>query len=219
MPRFDGRSVDSRMPSIAIGRESVVERRSTIKEAVLITPNEFKSGVLIKFKDGIYQVLSYSRSRTAQRRARVVAKLRNIKTGVQIEESFESEAKFEEVEMERKKAQYLYHDHVGYHFMDTSSYEQFALSEEQLGDSALYLSDGLEIDVSYMEGQPVSVEPPMFIVLEVKETEPNFRGDTATGGGKPATLTTGLVVNVPFFVKTGDKVRVDTRTNTYVERA
>jgi elongation factor P len=185
----------------------------------MITPNEFKSGVLIKHKDGIYQVLSYSRSRTAQRRARVLAKLRNVKTGVQIEESFESEAKFEDVEMERKKAQFLYHDHMGYHFMDTSSYEQFALSEEQLGDSALYLSDGLEIDVSYMEGLPVSVEPPMFIVLEVVETEPNFRGDTATGGGKPAKLTTGLVVNVPFFVKTGDKVRVDTRTNTYVERA
>jgi len=207
------------MPSIAIGRESVVERRSTIKEAVLITPNEFKSGVLIKYKDGIYQVLSYSRSRTAQRRARVVAKLRNVKTGVQIEESFESEAKFDEVEQERKKAQFLYHDHVGYHFMDTSTYEQFALTEEQLGDSALYLSDGLEIDVSYMEGQPVSVEPPMFIILEVAETEPNFRGDTATGGGKPARLATGLVVTVPFFVKLGDKVKVDTRTNTYVERA
>ena len=185
----------------------------------MITPNEFKSGVLIKYKDGIYQVLSYSRSRTAQRRARVVAKLRNVKTGVQIEESFESEAKFDEVERERKKAQFLFHDHIGYHFMDTSTYEQFALSEEQLGDSALYLSDGLEIDVSYMEGKPVSVEPPMFIVLEVVETEPNFRGDTATGGGKPAKLTTGLVVNVPFFVKTGDKVKIDTRTNTYVERA
>ncbi|MBN2464791.1 elongation factor P [candidate division WOR-3 bacterium] len=185
----------------------------------MITPNEFKSGVLIKYKDGIYQVISYSRSRTAQRRARVLAKLRNIATGVQIEESFESEAKFEEVDMERKKAQFLYHDHVGFHFMDTSSYEQFALTEEQLGDSALYLSDGLEIDVSYVEGRPVSVEAPMFVVLEVAETEPNFRGDTATGGGKPAKLKTGLTVSVPFFVKTGDKVKVDTRTNTYVERA
>jgi elongation factor P len=185
----------------------------------VITPNEFKSGVLIKFKDGIYQVLSYSRSRTAQRRARVLAKLRNIETGAQFEESFESEAKFEDVEMERKKAQFLYHDDLGYHFMDTTSFEQFVLTDEQLGGSALYLSDGLEIDVSYVEGKPVSVEPPMFIALEVAETEPNFRGDTATGGGKPAKLTTGLVVTVPFFVKTGDKVKIDTRTNTYVERA
>ena len=185
----------------------------------MITPNEFKSGVLIKFKDGIYQVLSCSRSRTAQRRARVVAKLRNIKSGVQIEESFESEAKFDEVEMERRKAQFHYHDHMGYHFMDNTSYEQFALSEEQLGDSALYLSDGLEIDVSYMDGLPVSVQPPMFIVLEVADTGPPGRGDTATGGGKPAKLSSGLVVNVPFFVKTGDKIKIDTRTNEYVERA
>jgi len=219
MSRSGVRSVIRRFPFLAIDWELVIECWSFFREAVLITPNEFKSGKLIKFKDGIYQVLSYSRSRTAQRRARVVAKMRNVKTGVQIEESFESEAKFEEVEMERKKAQFLFHDHVGYHFMDTASYEQFALTEEQLGDSALYLSDGLEIDVSYMEGLPVSVEPPMFIVLEVAETEPNFRGDTATGGGKPAKLSTGLVVSVPFFVKTGDKVKIDTRTNTYVERA
>lgn len=185
----------------------------------MITPNEFKSGVLIKYKDGIYQVLSYSRSRTAQRRARVLARLRNIETGIQFEESFESEAKFEDVMLERKKAQFLYHDDLGYHFMDTTSFEQFVLSDEQLGGSAFYLSDGLEIDVSYVEGKPVSVEPPMFIALEVAETEPNFRGDTATGGGKPAKLATGLVVTVPFFVKTGDKVKIDTRTNTYVERA
>jgi elongation factor P len=219
MSRLDVRSVGIRFPSFAVDRGMVVECWSIFTEAVLITPNEFKSGVLIKYKDGIYQVISYSRSRTAQRRARVVAKLRNVKTGAQIEESFESEAKFDEVERERKKAQFLYHDHVGYHFMDTSSYEQFALSEEQLGDSALYLSDGLELDVSYMEGLPVSIEPPMFVILDVVETEPNFRGDTATGGGKPAKLATGLVVTVPFFIKLGDKVKVDTRTNTYVERA
>jgi elongation factor P len=185
----------------------------------MITPNEFTSGVLIKFKDGIYQILSHSRSRTAQRRARVVAKLRNVRTGVLIEESFESEAKFEEVEQERRKSQYQYHDDMGYHFMDMENYEQFALTKEQLGDTALYLSDGLEIDVAYLEGRPVTIEPPMFIVLEVKETEPNFRGDTATGGGKPARLATGLVVSVPFFVKIGDKVKIDTRTNNYVERA
>ncbi len=185
----------------------------------MITPNEFKTGVLIKFRDGIYQVLSYSRSRTAQRRARVLAKLRNIMTGAQIEESFESETKLEEVEMEKRKSQYMYADDMGYHFMDMNSYEQFALAKDALGDTVYYLTNGLEVDVDYLEGSPVSIEPPMFIVLEVAETDPNFRGDTATGGGKPATLTTGLVVNVPFFVKVGDRVRVDTRTNQYVERA
>jgi len=185
----------------------------------VITPNEFKTGVLIRFRDGIYQVLSYSRSRTAQRRARVVAKLRNIMTGVQVEESFESETKLEEVEMERRKAQYMYSDDTGYHFMDSASYEQFTLSKDALGDNVYYLTENTEVDVDYLEGKPVSVESPMFVVLEVTETDPDYRGDTATGGGKPATLSTGLVVNVPFFVKLGDRVKVDTRTNSYVERA
>ena len=185
----------------------------------MITPNEFKTGVLIRFRDGIYQVLSYSRSRTAQRRARVLAKLRNIMTGVQVEESFESETKLEEVEMERRKAQYMYSDDTGYHFMDSASYEQFTLSKDALGDNVYYLTENTEVDVDYLEGKPVSVESPMFVVLEVTETDPDYRGDTATGGGKPAKLSTGLVVNVPFFVKLGDRVKVDTRTNSYVERA
>jgi len=185
----------------------------------VITPNEFKTGVLIRFRDGIYQVLSYSRSRTAQRRARVVAKLRNIMTGVQVEESFESETKLEEVEMERRKAQYMYSDDTGYHFMDSASYEQFTLGKDALGDNVYYVTENTEVDVDYLEGKPVSVESPMFVVLEVTETDPDYRGDTATGGGKPAKLSTGLVVNVPFFVKLGDRVKIDTRTNSYVERA
>ncbi|MFO7650621.1 MAG: elongation factor P [bacterium] len=185
----------------------------------MVTPNDFKAGMLIKYKDGIYVVLTHSRSRTAQRRARVVAKIRNIKTGSTVEESFESEVKLEEVDMERRQSQFLYSDDTGCHFMDMENYEQFALSRESLGDNVYYLTDGVEIAVSYIEGKPVSVLPPMFVVLEVKETEPNFRGDTAAGGGKPATLSTGLVITVPFFVKLGDRVRVDTRNNTYVERA
>lgn len=185
----------------------------------MVTPNEFRSGMLVKYQDEIFQVLSYSRSRTAQRRARVLAKIRNVKTGAIREESFESEIKLDEIEIERHKGQYMYADDIGYHFMDTQSYDQITLAKDALGDVALYLTDGMELDIGYIEGQPTVVEPPMFVVLEVVETEPNFRGDTATGGGKPAKLATGLVVNVPFFVKTGDKVRIDTRTNTYVERA
>jgi elongation factor P len=175
--------------------------------------------MLVKYNNEVYAVMSYSRSRTAQRRARVLARIRNVKTGAIVEESFESELKLDEVELERRKGQFMYQDDLGYHFMDTSSYEQITLAREALGDKALYLSDGLELDIGYIEGQPAIVEPPMFVVLDVAETEPNFRGDTATGGGKPAKLSTGLVVSVPFFVKNGDRVRVDTRTNTYVERA
>jgi elongation factor P len=185
----------------------------------MITPNEFRAGVLIRYNNEIYQVLTYSRSRTAQRRARVLAKIRNIKTGATVEESFESEIRLEDVQMEKRKGQYLYADDVGYHFMDLASYDQFAIPKDALGDAVYYLTDGCEVNVEYLEDKPVGIEPPMFVVLEVVETEPNFRGDTATGGGKPAKLNTGLVVDVPFFVKNGDRVKVDTRTNTYVERA
>jgi len=185
----------------------------------VITPNEFRAGVLIRYNNEVYQVLSYSRSRTAQRRARVLAKIRNVKTGGTVEESFESELKLEEVELERRRGQFLYRDDFGFHFMDTESYDQFALPADAVGNTALYLTEGLAVQLDYIEGQPLTVEAPMFIVLEVVETEPNFRGDTATGGGKPARLSTGLVVSVPFFIRTGDRVKVDTRTNTYVERA
>jgi len=185
----------------------------------LITPNEFRSGVLIRYNGEVFQVLSYSRSRTAQRRARVVAKIRNIKTGSTVEESFESELKLEDVQMEKRKGQYLYADDLGCHFMDMGTYDQFVIPRDAMGDAVYYLTDGCEVDVEYLEDRPIGIEAPMFVVLPVAETEPNFRGDTATGGGKPARLSTGLVVDVPFFVKNGDKVKVDTRTNTYVERA
>lgn len=185
----------------------------------MVTPNDFRTGLLIKYNNEIYEVLSYSRTRTAQRRARVLTKMRNIRTGAVLEESFESEIKLETVEMERRKGQFLYTDDQGYHFMDLETYDQFALKKEVLGDKVLYFIEGVEVEIGYIDGVPMMVEPPMFIVLEVVETEPNYRGDTATGGGKPARLSTGLVVDVPFFIKVGDRVRIDTRTGTYVERA
>ncbi|MEO0068078.1 MAG: elongation factor P [candidate division WOR-3 bacterium] len=185
----------------------------------MITPNDFYTGLLIKHNNEIYEVMSYSRTRTAQRRARVLARIRNIRTGAIIEESFESEMKLPTVEMERRKGQFLYADDIGYHFMDLESYDQFTIKKEVLGEKVFYLTEGLEVEVGYIDGVPMVIEPPIFVTLEVVETEPNYRGDTATGGGKPARLSTGLVVDVPFFIKTGDRVRIDTRTNTYVERA
>ncbi|MGQ9707388.1 MAG: elongation factor P [bacterium] len=185
----------------------------------MVTPNDFYAGLLIKYNNEIYEVISYSRTRTAQRRARVLARIRNIRTGAIVEESFESEIKLETVEIERRKGQFLYADDLGYHFMDLESYDQFAIKRELLGEKVFYITEGLEVAVGYIEGVPMVIEPPMFVTLEVVETEPNYRGDTATGGGKPARLSTGLIVDVPFFIKPGDRVKVDTRTNTYVERA
>ncbi|MEO0081279.1 MAG: elongation factor P [candidate division WOR-3 bacterium] len=185
----------------------------------MITPNDFKNGTLIKYKGEVYSVVSYSRTRTAQRRARVLAKIRNIKTGALLEESFESETRLEEAEFEQRRSQYMYSDDLGFHFMDLQNYDQFTLSAEIIGDKKMYLTENAQIDVLYVEGRPVDVQPPMFLDLEVVETDPDYRGDTATGSGKRAVLSTGMVVNVPFFIKVGDKVRIDTRTNTYVERA
>lgn len=185
----------------------------------MVTPNEFRTGLLIRYNNEIYEVLSYQRTRTAQRRARVLTKIRNIRTGATIEESFESEIKLETVEMERRRGQFLYADDSGYHFMDLETYEQFPIKKEALGDKVFYLTEGLEVEIGYIDGVPMLINPPLFIVLEVVDTEPNYRGDTATGGGKPARLSTGLVVDVPFFIKVGDRVKIDTRTNTYVERA
>ncbi|MEO0071727.1 MAG: elongation factor P [candidate division WOR-3 bacterium] len=184
----------------------------------MVTPNDFRTGILIKYHNEIYEVLEFARTRTAQRRARVWTRLKNIRTGAIVEESFESEIKLETVEMEQRRGQFLYADETGYHFMDLETYEQFALSKEMLGDKVYYLTEGLEVEVGYIDGVPLIITPPIFIVLEVIETEPNYRGDTATGGGKPARLNTGLVVDVPFFIRVGDRVRIDTRTNTYVER-
>jgi elongation factor P len=113
----------------------------------------------------------------------------------------------------------MYADYSGFHFMDLEHYDQFVLSPELIGDKKMYLTENLEIDVVYVEGKPTDIELPMFLPIEVVETDPDYRGDTATGSGKRARLKTGMVLNVPFFVKIGDKVKVDTRTNTYVERA
>ncbi len=184
----------------------------------MITPNDFKTGTLIKWKDGIYEVLSYSRTRTAQRRARVLAKIRNVATGAQVEESFESEVKLEEANVERRRSQFMYADDLGFHFMDLENYDQFALSRDVVGDKSAYITEDAQLEVVYIEGTPAGIQAPMFLALEVTETEPDFRGDTASGGGKPATLSTGLVVTVPFFVKVGDRVKIDTRNNSYVER-
>ncbi|MFO7676197.1 MAG: elongation factor P [bacterium] len=185
----------------------------------MITPNEFRAGSLIRYRDGIYEVLSYQRSRTAQRRARVQARIRNIDTGAQIDESFESELKLEEADLERRKSQFMYADDVGYHFMDLVTYDQFALPVDVIGDKKYYLTDNCEVEVVYIDGAPRTFQVPIFVVLEITETVPDYKGDTASGGGKPATTATGLVVTVPFFVKVGDRIKVDTRENSYVERA
>lgn len=184
----------------------------------MITPNDFKSGQLVKYKDSIWEVVSYQRIKTAQRRAFVRARLRNVLTGAALEENFDSWVPMEQPEVERRKSQFLYRSDDEYHFMDLEHYDQFVLTAGMLGDKRYYLTDNLDIFVVSLEGKQVTIEVPTFVDLKVTETGPDYTGDTATGGGKPATLETGLKVMVPFFVTEGEKVRIDTRDNSYVER-
>jgi elongation factor P len=184
----------------------------------MITPNDFRTGLLVRHRGEIYEVIEYERVKIAQRRAFVRTKFKNLLTGRIIEENLSSDEKFEDLQVERKRCQYLYHDGESYHFMETEHYDQFTLSQDILGDKTKYITENLIVDVMYIDSHPLTLDIPTFVVLEVVETEPDYKGDTATGGGKPAKLETGLVVSVPFFVAVGNKIRIDTRTNTYVER-
>lgn len=146
-------------------------------------------------------------------------KLKNMLTGNTIERTFKSGEKLTPADLEERTMQYLYADGDSRVFMDTSTYDQLSLSNEQLGETAGYLLDGTEVSVLLFDGKPIGVTPPNFVVLEVTETEPGFKGDTSSNTTKPATVETGITVNVPLFVEEGDKLKIDTRTGDYVERA
>jgi len=146
-------------------------------------------------------------------------KLKNMRSGAVVERTFRTEEKLPPAELEEKRVQFLYQSGDEFHFMDTETYEQFFLSEDQLGDTRKYLKEEMVVTIVYHRGSPLAVEVPTFVELMVAQTEPGVRGDTASGGSKPATLETGAVIQVPLFINVGDRLRVDTRTGTYIERA
>ncbi|MCA9529660.1 MAG: elongation factor P [Myxococcales bacterium] len=146
-------------------------------------------------------------------------KMKNMMTGSTLERTYKSGEKLDKADTEERTMQYLYPEGDVRVFMDTTNYEQIRLSNEQLGDNVYYLLDGTEVDVMFFEGKPIGVTPPTFVELEVVSTEPGFKGDTSSNTTKPAELETGMVVNVPLFVNQGDRLKIDTRTGEYVERA
>jgi len=184
----------------------------------MILATDLRKGATFELGGEIYQVLEYEFYKPGKGNAIVKTKLRNLRTRATIERNFISDEKVQEIRLEYHIVQYLYTDGGLYYFMDTETYEQPALSAEALGDAVNYLKEGLVLGLSMYEGEPIEVELPTTVDLEVTKTPPSFKGDTATGGGKPATLETGLVVQVPFFIEVGDVVRVDTRTGEYVTR-
>ena len=187
-------------------------------EDVMIGAGDLKKGITIELDGQLYTVLDYQHIKMGRGTAQLRLKLRDVKAGHTIERTFQASDKFNQVRIERHSAQHLYKDDDLYYFMDTETYEQTPLNSTQLGDALKYLKEGLVVDLLTYADDPIGVELPNSVELEVVETGPCFRGDTAQAGTKPATLETGIIVQVPLFVNSSDVVRVDTRTGQYLER-
>lgn len=180
---------------------------------------DLKVGLVLNHAGAPYQILTNSFMRTAQRKPVMRTKMRNLKNGSVMEKTFIAGESFEVADVVRKNVQYLYKDTDNAYFMDLESYEQFFFPLEGLGDMMLYLKDGTELMAVVYEGNPITVQLPPKVVLKVTETNPGVKGDRAQSGTKPATMETGLVVNVPLFIVEGDLLRINTETGEYVERA
>jgi elongation factor P len=184
----------------------------------VISTGEIKKGIIIELDGQLMKVLDWNHIKMARGSAQVRMKLQNVRKGDIVERTFQAGTRWPRARVETRDAQYLYSDGDAYHFMDSETYEQFALPARTLGDDAPYLKENTEVQYSSHEGEVLGLELPVTVDLVVTQTDPGFAGDTATGAKKPATLETGLVVQVPLFVNEGDLLRVDTRTGEYVTR-
>lgn len=186
---------------------------------MMIAAGDLRSGVKVELDGTPYVVTDYQWVKPGKGGAFMRTKLKNMKTGAISDRTFRTDEKLPKAEVEDRKVQFLYHDGDVYHFMDTQSFDQFTMGEKELGGATGFLKDGMVISVLFYRDEPVDVVLPTFVELRVVETDPGFRGDTASGGSKPATLETNAVIQVPLFINVGDLLRVDTRSGTYVERA
>jgi len=184
----------------------------------VISTGDLKRGLVIELDGEIWQVLEYHHIKMGRGSAQVRIKLRNVKRGQTVERTFQAGEKWPRAYLETRQVQFLYRDGNDYHFMDTNSYEQFSMTREALGDTALYMTDGMMLDRTSYEGETIGVELPVTVDLKVIDTEPGFAGDTQSGARKPATVESGLVVQVPIFVEMGDTIRIDTRNGDYQTR-
>ncbi|MBI4432625.1 MAG: elongation factor P [Candidatus Omnitrophica bacterium] len=185
----------------------------------MISTSQFKAGIIIKYEGGLCEVLDYQLVKMQQRQPIVRTRLRNIRTGSVLEQAFRSGDKFEDVYLEDRPIQFLYSDGQKYNFMDSQSYHEIVVSASLLGERVGYLKESMEVTGRFSDDELILIELPPSVVLLVTETEPGVRGDTAKSGTKPATVETGATFKVPLFVNPGDKIRVDTRTGQYIERA
>ena len=184
-----------------------------------ISVNEFKNGLTIKHNNDLWRIVEFQHVKPGKGSAFVRSKLKSLRNGAVQEYTFRSTAKVETADIQTKAMQYLYNDGTSYVFMDNNTYEQLEIPNEQIEEEAKYLKENMNVNVITHDGETLGVDLPNTVDLTVAETEPNIKGDTSSGGGKPATMETGLVVNVPFFINQGDILTINTADGTYVSRA
>ena len=183
-----------------------------------ITAGDFRNGVTFEYEGKVMQVVEFQHVKPGKGAAFVRTKMKNVMTGSVTETSFNPTAKFETAHVDKREMQYLYNDGDLYYFMDTETYDQLPLNTDKLPDNFKFVKENMLCKIISYKGNVFAVEPPTFVELEVADTEPGVRGDTATGASKFATLETGATIRVPLFVNTGDVLKVDTRTGEYLER-
>ncbi len=185
----------------------------------MISAGEFRNGVTFELDGGVYQIIEFQHVKPGKGAAFVRTKIKNVITGAVVERTFSPTEKMPKAHIDRKNMQYLYNDGELYYFMDPETFEQIPLNADTLGDALKFVKENDEVLILSFKGNVFGVEPPNFVELEVTETEPGVKGDTATNVVKPATLETGATINVPLFINTGDRIKVDTRTGSYMSRA
>ncbi len=184
----------------------------------MVSAGDFKKGLTIEIDGQVWMVVDFQHVKPGKGAAFVRTKIKNVITGSVLEKSFNPTEKFPRAMVERKDMQYLYNDGDLYYFMDTETYDQLPLNHDKVEDALPYMKENMEVSIKFFKGEAFSVEPPNFVEMEITETEPGFKGDTATAGNKPAIIETGAKVMVPLFVNTGDVIRIDTRTGEYMAR-
>lgn len=184
----------------------------------MISAGDFRNGLTLEIEGNVVQVIEFQHVKPGKGAAFVRTRLKNIKNGGIIEKTFRPTEKFPAAHIERSEMQYLYNDGEMYNFMNVETFDQIAMTEDQIGDSLKFVKENEMVKMLSHAGQVFAIEPPLFVELEITETEPGFKGDTATGASKPATVETGAVVYVPLFVEQGDKIQIDTRSGEYMKR-
>jgi len=184
----------------------------------MVSTSEFRNGMVLRMEGQLFSMVEFEPYKPGKGAAVVRTRLKNVKTGAVIDRTYRSGEKVEDVRLERRKMQYLYKSDELFNFMDSETYDQYSLNAETVGDGVKYLKENDTVDVLVAEGAPIGMELPIFVSLAVVQTDPGVRGDTASGGNKPAVLETGATVQVPLFVETGDVLKIDTRSDAYVER-